>query len=111
MRISEIYSLSISNMQYSVVNYSHHATHYIPRTYLFITRSLCLLTHFSHAHTLTSDNHQSVLVSVAISLGGGFGLDFTYKSVLSFSVSLISLHMMPSRSIPANSKSSFFRAE
>ena len=26
--------LAISNIQYSIVNYSHHAVHYIPRTYL-----------------------------------------------------------------------------
>ena len=31
-------------MQYSIINYSHHAVHYTPMTYHFITRSLYLST-------------------------------------------------------------------
>ena len=37
MRSFKLYSLQFSNMQLSIINYSHHAIHYIPKTFYFIT--------------------------------------------------------------------------
>ena len=34
MKILKIYSLHLSNMQQSIINYGHHAVYYIPITYL-----------------------------------------------------------------------------
>ena len=34
MRMFKIYSQQLANIPCSVVNYSHHAVHYIPRTYV-----------------------------------------------------------------------------
>lgn len=74
MRTFQIYSQQLSKIQYTNVNYIHHAAYYIPRTY-----KLKLLL-FDHFHIFPpsiipiSGNHQ--LVSVCMSLGF---LDCTYK--------------------------------
>ena len=34
IRAFKIYSWPLSNMQYSIVNYSHHAVHYISMTFI-----------------------------------------------------------------------------
>ena len=55
-------------MQFSVINYSHHAVHYFPMTYLFYNWKCALLTPFTHfpyhpppPPSSVSSNHQSVL--------------------------------------------------
>ena len=65
-------------MQYSSSNYSHHAVHYIPQTYLFYTWEFAVLTKFtvlptSHPLPLA---YQSVLYTCEFSF---LFLDSTYK--------------------------------
>ena len=56
MRTFKIYSLSnFQNMQYSIINYSHHVIHYIPMTYCFITGNLTP----SLRHTQKAQLHSS----------------------------------------------------
>ena len=45
MRMFKIYSRQLSNMQYSIINCSHHIVHYIPMTH-FIAGRLYLLIPF-----------------------------------------------------------------
>ena len=65
-------------MQYSIINLNHHAMHYIPMTYCFITGHVYLFTLFTHfcppfIIPPASENHQSVLYIHELSfyLGGG----------------------------------------
>ena len=54
-------------MQFSVINYSHHAVHYTPMSYFYIIGNLSLLTTFTHSPhpnlTLTTNNLFSVSMS------------------------------------------------
>lgn len=43
-------------MHYSIINYSHHAVHYIPADISFITGSLYLLTPFKSYAFINSNN-------------------------------------------------------
>ena len=63
MRTFKTYSQQLSNMKYSIINYSSHTVHYIPWLIYFITGSLYLLTPFNylaHPSCPASGNHQSV---------------------------------------------------
>ena len=89
-------------MQYSVPNYSHHAVHYLLMTY-FVTGSLNLLTPFTHLPTLlpsASGNCQSVLYIHELDCFF-FKIPHIREIIwyLSFSVWLISLSIVPSRSV------------
>ena len=42
MRTLKIYTQQLSNVQYSIINSSHHEVYYIPMTYLFYNRVFVL---------------------------------------------------------------------
>lgn len=55
-----------SNIKFSIINHSHHAVHYTPRTHCFLTGSLYLLTttHFTIPSLLAITNMLSVSMSL-----------------------------------------------
>ena len=102
MRAFKIYFLS--NFQIYIINYSHHAVHYIPRTLLY----------FEHLHSFhpssNSGDHQFILV--CMSLFFVFFLDSTYKwnhAIFVFPIWFILLSIISSTSIHifTNDKNSF----
>ena len=109
IRTFKIYSLYNFHI-YIIINYSHHAVHYIPVTYLFNNWKF---VPFDHLHPfcpfltpclLAITNLYSVSLSCLV---GWLVLDSTCKwdhTVLVFLCLTVSLSIMPSRSIHVVSK-------
>ena len=54
----------VSNMQYNTINYSHHAVHYIPMTYLFYNWNVFPSDLLHPFHPLLQPNFKLTIVQI-----------------------------------------------
>ena len=103
----DLFSWQLSSMCYNIIDYRHHAVHYIPMTYLFYNWKLVCFDPLCQFHPLPIPLPlwQTPFCSLYLWFLFCFVcsfvvfLDSTYKWNLFFSVWLISLSLIPSRSM------------
>ena len=88
MRNFKIYSQQLSDVQYDIINYNHHAVNNIPKTY-FTTENLQLLTTFTHFAIL------SILFPVLFIIESPHLAVGTIKLIVRFSLSEFASQVTP----------------